>query len=105
MSWRFFRSIRLPLGMRLNVRGTGTGWSWGISVFRFGVSGTGQRWVSIGLPGTGFRFYKTFGLGAPSTDQQSLGEHGAFPIDGPPLGAIRDPPSALRRRIGWRNIR
>ncbi len=29
----------------------GFGWSWGIPGFCIGVSGAGQRWFSIGLPG------------------------------------------------------
>jgi len=58
MSWRWFKSIRLFGGTRLNTSSNGVGWSWGIGIFRYGVSPSGKRWLSVGIPGTGFRYFK-----------------------------------------------
>ena len=58
MSWRWFKSIRLFGGARLNASSSGVGWSWGLGLFRYGVSPSGKRWLSVGIPGTGFRYFK-----------------------------------------------
>ena len=106
MSWRFFRSIRLPLGLRMNVRGTGVGWSWGLSFFRVGVSGAGQRWISISIPGTGLRFYNTLGRRSISTEQPSPVQHLPGQIRQPHTPGTTEPPEQnTLRRISWRNIR
>src|ERR1017187_6872927 len=103
MSWRFFRSIRLPLGLRMNLRGTGVGWSWGFSFFRIGISGTGQRWISIGIPGTGLRFYNTLGYrSSPERPSQYLA--GQTGESGTPR-MTEAPREDAPRRIIWRNIR
>lgn len=106
MSWRFFRSIRLPLGLRMNVRETGVGWSWGLLFLRFGVSGTGQRWISIGIPGTALRFYNTLGRRSFSTEQPPTIQSQPGQIRQPDVLRATEPSAQdAPRRISWRNIR
>jgi hypothetical protein len=38
------------------LRELGVGVSWGTRSFRIGRSGAGTWWISVGIPGTGFRF-------------------------------------------------
>ena len=58
MSWRWLQRIRLPFGVNANLSRGGVGWSWGIPGIRIGVSPSGRKWVSIGIPGTGFRVFR-----------------------------------------------
>lgn len=77
MSWRWFKSIRLFGGARLNASLSGVGWSWGGGIFRYGVSPSGKRWLSVGIPGTGFRYFKylkqTEGQDSNSSDPSRTG--------------------------------
>lgn len=88
----------------MNVGGRGVGWSWGIPGFRVGVSGSGQRWFSIGIPGTGLLFYKVLGRSAPATPYQSVPDEVSGPIgrsSSPPTA----PPAPRSTRMKWRNMR
>lgn len=38
---------------RTTVSTRGVGWSVGIPGFRYGISPTGRRYISVGIPGTG----------------------------------------------------
>ena len=58
MGWRWFKSIPIFGGIRANISSNGVGWSWGIGIIRWGVSPNGKKWVSVGIPGTGFRYFK-----------------------------------------------
>lgn len=58
LGWRWFQRFRLPFGINANMSRNGLGWSWGFGFIRWGVSPLGRKWVSIGIPGTGFRFYR-----------------------------------------------
>ena len=58
MSWRWFKSIPIFGGIRANVSSNGVGWSWGVGIIRWGVSPNGKKWISVGIPGTGFRYFK-----------------------------------------------
>jgi hypothetical protein len=71
MTWRIFKRFRLGAGVNANLSSSGIGWSWGFAGFRVGVSGSGRKWISIGIPGTGLYFYKTIGYrtGGGSTDR------------------------------------
>jgi hypothetical protein len=52
MRWRWRRSIGFgPIRTTLSTRGIG--WSVGIPGFRYGISPTGRRYISVGIPGTG----------------------------------------------------
>jgi hypothetical protein len=54
MAWNFFKSIRLPLGIRLNVSKKGVGVSAGIRGARVGITGDGKRiYRNLSIPGTG----------------------------------------------------
>ncbi len=61
MSWRWISRFRLGGGINANFSRNGIGWSWGIRGLRIGVSGSGRKWISFGIPGTGLYFYKTIG--------------------------------------------
>lgn len=57
MGWRF-RKIFQSGPFRWTWTKKGVGWSWGIPGLRYGVSPSGQRYISIGIPGTGLYFIK-----------------------------------------------
>ncbi len=59
MSWRFRRSYRTgPFRWTWSKRGIG--WNWKLPGFRVGISPTGQKYISFGIPGTGFYYIKYF---------------------------------------------
>lgn len=52
MRWRWRKSIGFgPIRTTLTTRGVG--WSVGIPGLRYGISATGRRYISVGIPGTG----------------------------------------------------
>jgi len=59
MSWIFRKIFRLG-PFRKTVSKGGVGISWGIPGFRFGISPSGRKFLSIGIPGTGLYFIKYF---------------------------------------------
>lgn len=58
MSWRWFKSFKLPVGMRANVSQRGVGYSIGFGIIRLGTSPSGKRWVSIRVPIIGLRLFR-----------------------------------------------
>ena len=59
MGWVFRKSFgRGPFRWTLSKRGVG--WSVGIPGLRYGVSPSGQRYVSVGIPNTGLYWIKHF---------------------------------------------
>jgi hypothetical protein len=65
MGWRF-RKIFQTGPLRWSITKKGVGWSWGIPGIRYGVSPTGQHYVSFGIPGTGLYFIKYFNEKKPN---------------------------------------
>lgn len=61
MSFRFRKSFNLGF-VRINISGSGIGWSWGIKGLRFGRDSKGRGFRSITIPGTGFseRSYSSY---------------------------------------------
>lgn len=57
MSW-IFRKVFRSGPFRTTLSKGGVGMSWGIPGFRFGVSPSGRKYFSIGIPGTGLYFIK-----------------------------------------------
>ena len=72
MSWGLFKRFRLGGGVNANVSAQGIGWSWGLPGIRVGISASGRRWISFGIPGTGLYFYKT--LGYPMRHRRKVSE-------------------------------
>lgn len=66
MAWRWYKRFRLFGGANANLSKRGLGWSWGLGVVRFGISPNGKKWVSIGVPGTGFRYFKYINHSPPN---------------------------------------
>lgn len=59
MGWIFRKSYRSgPFRTTVSRRGVGT--SWGLSIFRFGVTADGRHYLRITLPGTGLYWIKYF---------------------------------------------
>ena len=75
MGWRLRRVLSFG-PFRLNVSGSGLGWSWGIPGFRYGRTATGRPYLSIGFPGLGFYWMKYLAI-EPSTSAESLEETAA----------------------------
>lgn len=63
MGLRFRKSIKLGKLFKLNLSKSGIGVSTGIKGLRFGVSPTGRKTFTAGIPGTGVYYQKTFGSG------------------------------------------
>ena len=59
MPWKF-RKIFGSGPFRWTWTKTGVGVNWGIPGLRFGVSPSGQHYISFGIPGTGLYFIKYF---------------------------------------------
>lgn len=58
MGWSFRKSFSFgPL--RVNLSKSGVGFSFGMPGLRAGMSSTGRKYVSAGIPGTGVRYYKS----------------------------------------------
>jgi hypothetical protein len=53
MGLRFQRRIRIAPGLHLNLSTSGVGVSLGRRGVHVGISSRGQRYASVGLPGTG----------------------------------------------------
>src|SRR5947209_8258371 len=72
MGWRFRKTFRAgPLRWTLTKRGIG--YSWGVPGFRVGIAPNGDRYFSVGIPGTGLYFIKYFGKRkSPSAAPPSL---------------------------------
>ncbi|MEI8291171.1 MAG: DUF4236 domain-containing protein [Verrucomicrobiota bacterium] len=70
MGWRFRKTFgRGPIRWTLSKRGIG--WSWGIPGLRYGVSPSGQRYFSFGIPGTGLYYIKYFPM-QPQSSQPAI---------------------------------
>ena len=96
MAWRWYKRLRIFRGLNANLSNNGVGWSWGIGFIRFGVSPNGRRWVSFGIPGTGFRYFKYLN----NTSTQNYNDHVEEEV------AVEDrqeQPSELISK--WKNIR
>lgn len=55
-----FRKIFRFGGFRTSLSKSGVGVSWGIPGLRFGVNSQGNKYFTIGFPGLGIYFTKTF---------------------------------------------
>lgn len=51
MGWRFHRSVKLPLGFRLNFSKSGMGWSWGVKGARVTKMANGRTRYTATYPG------------------------------------------------------
>jgi hypothetical protein len=61
MGWRFRKTFgRGPFRWTLTKKGIGC--SWGIPGLRYGISPSGQKYISAGIPGTGLYYIKYFPL-------------------------------------------
>jgi hypothetical protein len=66
MNW-FFRKVFRTGPIRTTVSRSGIGVSWGIPGLRVGVSSSGKKYFTIGIPGTGLYCTRFF----PSLQQPS----------------------------------
>jgi len=53
VAWRYRKSKRLPLGIRMNLSKSGLGFSWGFRGFRIGRDSKGRVTRTVSVPGTG----------------------------------------------------
>jgi hypothetical protein len=57
MGWRWRKVVRTgPVNTTVTTKGVG--WSIGVRGLRYGISPTGRRYVSVGVPGTGLYWTK-----------------------------------------------
>lgn len=84
MGWRFRKVFSAGL-MRVSLSRGGVGWSVGIPGLRYGVSATGRRYVSFGVPGFGVYWMKY--LSGSGLSHQTQGPQ-PIPAPTPPVGRI-----------------
>ncbi len=97
MAWHWFNRIKVFRGLNANLSNRGVGWSWGVGGFRVGVSPSGKRWISAGIPGTGIRYFKYLKKNRNEQLQES-GEE-AFEVD-------EDQPIEDKKTIKkWKNLK
>ncbi|MBM3128292.1 MAG: DUF4236 domain-containing protein [Chloroflexi bacterium] len=87
MSWRFRKVFRRgPIRWTLSKHGVGS--SVGIPGLRYGVMANGQRYVSIGIPGTGLYWFKNLDSSKsppmPPPPQHTGQANGSTPSKTPP---------------------
>jgi hypothetical protein len=68
--WRFRKVFNLGR-FRTSLSKKGIGYSYGFFGFRFGVSPSGSKYISFGIPGTGLYFIKYLN----SNSQNSIPQH------------------------------
>jgi hypothetical protein len=68
--WRFRKVINFGL-FRTNISKNGVGYSYGLFGFRFGVSPSGKKYISFGIPNTGLYFIKYLNDKLISHDRQN----------------------------------
>lgn len=61
MGLRFRKSINLGSGFRVNLSGSGVGFSWGVPGFRVSKGADGKVRQTVSLPGTGLSYQTTLG--------------------------------------------
>lgn len=61
MGLRYRKRIKLGKFLNLNVSKSGIGWSAGRPGMRIGKSSRGTSYTSVGIPGTGISWWKSFG--------------------------------------------
>ena len=61
MGLRFRKSIKIADGLKLNLSKSGVSLSAGKKGARYTVSSSGRRTATVGIPGTGISYSKTFG--------------------------------------------
>lgn len=59
MGWSFSKSISLG-PFRISLSKSGIGYSIGGSGFRIGKKACGKAYTSVGIPGSGMRYQKSF---------------------------------------------
>jgi len=70
MGWRFRRVFGAG-PFRWTWTKKGVGWSLGLGIFRYGFAPDGRRYISVGLPGTGWYYIKYLGKNKPSATATS----------------------------------
>jgi hypothetical protein len=95
--WRFRKVFgRGPFRWTLSKRGIG--WSWGIPGLRYGVSPSGQRYISFSIPGTGLYWIKYLKQKPGSSPPPAVLSPAPPPA---PPGNPPSPPATPARKAPW----
>ena len=73
MAWHIRKSIRLPLGVRINLSETGVGASIGVRGMRVGRDARGKLYRALSIPGTGLYERMYFGRKVTTNVKQTHG--------------------------------
>lgn len=73
MGYRYRKSIRLPLGLRLNASNRGVGVSAGAKGARWSLSPTGRRTQTLSIPGTGIAHMTSVSATSPGPVESTGG--------------------------------
>lgn len=102
MGWRWQKRINLGGGVQTTISPAGAGWSWGFRYFRYGISPAGRKWFSIGVPGTGLRYFSYLDRKAVSSETQPGSIEHDLPGSSHPSEAETRPE---KKEIRWRDIK
>jgi hypothetical protein len=98
MGWRFRKTFtRGPFKTTISKRGIG--WSWGVPGFRYGVSPSGRRYISAGVPGSGLYWMKYLDGSSPGPGTPGPGAGGQPPLP-PPASAPSAAPGPWWKQKG-----
>jgi hypothetical protein len=70
MGWRWQKRLKIGGGLQTTISPSGAGWSWGFRYFRYGISPNGRKWFSVGVPGTGLRYFSYLDRSADAVEVQ-----------------------------------
>ena len=90
MSW-IFRKVFRSGSFRTSVSKGGIGMSWGIPGFRFGISPSGRKYFTIGIPGARLYFIKYLDSKSNSQKPQTK-EYINQPTKSKKVNNVNEPP-------------
>jgi uncharacterized protein YegL len=90
MSWRWRKVFRNG-PINTTVSSKGVGWSIGVRGLRYGISPTGRRYVSVGIPGLGLYWTKYLAGHDPTKHWRSISNMEQTPFDARTIGFADNP--------------
>ena len=71
MGFRYRKSIRLGGGFRINISGSGVGYSWGVPGYRITKTANGKIRQTVSIPGTGISYVSEESIRSAETPRLS----------------------------------
>ncbi|MGN1119615.1 MAG: DUF4236 domain-containing protein [Oscillospiraceae bacterium] len=91
MGLRFHKSINLGGGFKVNLSGSGIGYSWGVPGFRISKTATGKTRRTVSIPGTGISYVSESGSKKKTSSKSKTTEKSA-------AKAVKQPSAGTAKR-------